>query len=81
MKKVIMRGMSKTFCTGAAATLQGLISWACLVGGLYGLVKIPEANGYWAVLLFVASAAAVFASFALMFFEGAWIVKRGNEKK
>ena len=81
MKKSILRGMSKTLYTGAAATLQAMISCALLAGGIYGLVKIPEANGYWAVLLFVASAAAALASFALMFFEGVWIAKQGNEKK
>ena len=81
MKKAIIRGMSKTLYTGAAATLQGLISFGCLLGGMYGLVKIPEVNGYWAVLLFIGSAAGVLASFAIMFLSGAWIGKQGKFSK
>lgn len=78
MKKQIIRGISKTLYKGAAATLQGLISCACLAGGIYGLMKIPEANGYWAVLLFIGSVAAVLASFAIMFFAGVWINKQDD---
>lgn len=81
MKKAIIRGMSKTLYKGAAATLQGLLSFGCLLGGMYGLVKIPETNGYWAVLLFIGSAVGVLASFAIMFFEGLWICKQGKAAK
>ncbi len=81
MKKQIIRGMSKTFYKGAAATLQGLLSFGFLLGGMYGLMKIPETNGYWAVLLFIGSVAAVLASFAVMFFEGIWINKQGDLSK
>ena len=81
MKKAIIRGMSKTLYKGAAATLQGVFSCACLAGGIYGLMKIPEASGYWAVLLFIGSLAAVLASFAIMFFEGVWINKQGDVMK
>ena len=81
MKKAIMREMSKTLYNGAAATLQGLLSFGCLLGGMYGLIKIPETNGYWAVLLFIGSAVAVLAAFAIMFFEGVWIGKQGKATK
>lgn len=81
MKKTIIRDVLKVFAVGgiAAGMSAAALVLAYMAGWIY--CTIPSVCGYSAVALFLLATLTASVAFAIVYFCGCWIVRKGKFSK